>query len=81
MHDLNSTAGIVAIVAAGVAFLALVTTLVLALRLRRVRSDQKVVLGERAEDLVAHAAGLESRFSALSRYVEDAAKQLEDRMT
>jgi hypothetical protein len=80
VHDLTSTAGIVAIAAGAVAVVALASTLALALRLRRVRADQRVVLGERREDLVAHAANLQAQFEALSQYVQDAADRLDGRM-
>ena len=56
VHDLTSTAGIVAIAAAAVAVVALLTALALAFRLRRLRAEQRMVLGDRREDLVAHAA-------------------------
>ena len=81
MHNITSTAGIVAIAAGGVAVLSLLLSLFLAFRLRRVRSDQRLVLGDRREDLVAHAAGLQGQFEALHQYVEDAAAALHDRMT
>lgn len=51
----------------------------LAVMLRRVRADQRVVLGERREDLVSHAASLERQFEALHQYVEDAAARLNNR--
>jgi hypothetical protein len=80
VHNLSSTAGIVAIAAGAVAVVALCLAVGLAVRLRRVRSDQRVVLGGHAQDLVAHAATLQSQFEALSQYVEDAAARLNDRM-
>jgi uncharacterized protein DUF4446 len=80
VHDLTSTAGIVAIAAGAVAVVALLTALVLALRLRRVRADQRTVLGDGRQDLVAHAATLQSQFHALSDYVQDAAGRLDERM-
>jgi hypothetical protein len=80
-HNLSSLAGIVAIAAAAVAVVALLTSVALAVRLRRVRADQRVVLGGRAEDLTAHAAGLQAQFEALQQYVEDAANALQNRMT
>jgi hypothetical protein len=73
-------AGIVAIAAAAVAVLALLTSIFLAARLRRIRADQRMVLGERREDLVAHAAALQSNFEALSQYLQDAADRLDARM-
>ncbi len=81
MHDLTSTAGIVAIAAGAVAVVSLAFCVGLALKLRRIRADQRTVLGDRQEDLVAHAAGLEEHFRALGEYVEDAAQRLNDRMT
>ena len=81
MHDLTSTVGIVALAAAAVAVVALILSTCLAIRLRRVRADQRLVLGERREDLVAHAATLQSQFEALNDYVQDVAERLEERMT
>lgn len=81
MHQLTSTTGIVAIVAGALAIIALLTNLVLALRLRRLRRDQLAVLGERREDLVGHAATLQRQFEALHDYVQDAAEQLSNRVT
>ncbi|HEX4805230.1 MAG TPA: DUF4446 family protein [Conexibacter sp.] len=81
MDGLTSTAGIVALAAGGVALVALVLALWLAATLRRVRRDQRAVLGgSGAEDLVAHAAGLEREFRVLHEYVEDAAARLHERM-
>jgi hypothetical protein len=80
VHDLTSTVGIVAIAAAAVAVIALITALVLAVRLRRVRADQRAVLGDSNRDLVAHAAALQEQFQVLSDYVQDAADRLDGRM-
>jgi hypothetical protein len=79
VHDLTSTAGIVAIAAAAVAVVAVGSSAALALRLRRMRADQRVILGDRNEDLIAHVASIERQFQALGQYVEDAARQLNDR--
>jgi hypothetical protein len=79
VHDLTSTAGIVAIAAAAVAVVAVLASIILAVQLRRLRADQLVVLGDRRQDLVAHAAELESQFEALSHYVQDAAAGLNHR--
>ena len=54
--------------------------IVLAVMVRRLRTDQRTVLGDRREDLVAHAASLQSQFAALSDYVQDAADKLDDRV-
>lgn len=80
MHDLTSTVGIVAIAAGAVAVVALGTAVILAFRLGRLRSEQRAVLGDRREDLVAHAASLQSQFEALHGYVEDVAARLDERM-
>jgi hypothetical protein len=80
VNDLTSTVGIVALAAGAVAVVALGTVLFLAFRLRRVRSEQRAVLGDRREDLVSHAAGLQSQFTALHDYVQDVAARLDGRM-
>ena len=80
VHDLTSTAGIVAIAAAAVAVVAFLTGIALWIALRRVRAEQQLVLGDRRRDLVSHAAALERQFEALHQYVEDAAARLNNRM-
>jgi Protein of unknown function (DUF4446) len=80
VHNLTSTAGIVATAAGAVAVVALIFCAVLAVRLRRVRAAQRTILGDRDQDLVAHAAALQEQFVALSDYVQDAAERLDDRM-
>jgi hypothetical protein len=79
--SLTDAHGIIAIAAAGVAVLALVGCLALALGLRRMRRAQRVVLGEHGEgDLVAHAARMQEAFEALRDYVDEAAARLEGRV-
>jgi hypothetical protein len=80
VHQLTSTVGIVAMAAGAVAIVALLTGIVLAFKLSRLRSEQRAVLGDRRQDLVAHAATLQHQFEALHGYVEDVALQLEQRM-
>jgi hypothetical protein len=80
VHTITSTAGIVAIAAGAVAVVTLALCLGLWIALRRVRADQRVVLGDRREDVVAHAASLQQQFEALSGYVEEAAEHLHSRM-
>jgi hypothetical protein len=80
MHDLQSTVGIVALAAAALAIVSLLVTAILAVRLRRVRGEQRAVLGDRREDLVSHAVALQEQFAALSGYVEDVAGRLDGRM-
>jgi Protein of unknown function (DUF4446) len=80
VHDLTSTAGIVAMAAGAVALLALLLCAVLGVKLRRLRAAQRTIMGDREQDLVAHAAALHEQFEALSGYVQDAAERLDRRM-
>jgi hypothetical protein len=81
MDGLSSTEGVVALAAAGVAAIALVLAIVLAVKLRRLRGDQRAVIGEADErDLVEHAARLERGFVELRDWVEDTAAGIERRM-
>jgi hypothetical protein len=81
MDDLTTTQGIVALAAAGVAVVALILAAVLALRLRRVRRAQTVVLGAYgSQDLVGHAASLHEQFALLRDYLDDLAARLDERM-
>ena len=80
MHALTGTVGIIALAAAAVAVLALLVAVGLAITLRRVRSEQRAVLGGRREDLVSHAAALQDGFAALQQYVEEVAGRLDGRM-
>ena len=78
---LDSTEGIVALAAAGVAGVALILAIVLAFRVRRLRASQKAVLGEAGQlDLIEHAARLEQGFVDLRDWVEDTAAGIEKRM-
>jgi hypothetical protein len=82
VNDLTDPVGIVALTAAGLALIALVILTVLAVRVRRLRAAQTVVLGPAGrEDLVAHATGLHQAFDALHERVEEAAANLEDRVS
>jgi hypothetical protein len=63
-----------------VAIVAFCTAIGLAVALRRLRNEQRMVLGDRRTDLVSHAAELERQFGALHEYVEDAASRLNGRM-
>ena len=67
--------------AGAVALLALLLCGILGLKLRRLRAAQRMILGDREQDLVAHAAGLQEQFEALSDYVQDAAERLDGRMS
>jgi hypothetical protein len=81
VDNLSTTAGYVAIAAAAVAVVALVTSLGLVVALRRMRAAQRAVLGEGQRDLVEHAAELDASFRALESYVLDAANRLEARVS
>jgi hypothetical protein len=80
VHNLTSTAGIVAMAAGACALLALLSCAVLGLKLRRLRTAQRMVMGDSEQDLVAHAASLHEQFEALYGYVQDAAERLDGRM-
>ena len=80
MESLTSTEGIAAIAAGGVALVALILGIVLAVKLRRLRAAQRAVLGGEGRDLVEHAARLERGFIELRDWVEDAAAGIEGRM-
>ena len=80
MHQLTTTTGIIAIVAGVIAIVALLLSAELAMKMRRVRLEQRVILGDGGRDLVAQAAELQTQFEALHRYVEDLAGSLEQRV-
>ena len=76
MSDLGSTAGTAALIAGGIALVALLVALVVAVRLRRLRQDQLAVLGDGApSDLVAHARDLQGAFALLEARVEELGAQ------
>jgi hypothetical protein len=81
VQGLSGVDGIVAVAAAALALAALVAVALLARSLRRLRADQRAVLGPDGRDLVAHAAELQRGFQELSAYVEDAATRLEARLS
>ena len=80
MDDLTTTQGIVALAGAGVAAVALLWVIVLAVKLRRLRAAQRTVMGEGQADLVAHAAQIQEAFVQLRDWVEETATRLEERM-
>ena len=81
MDELTTTEGIVALAAGGVALVALLLAIVIAVKLRRLRRGQQAVLGEGDQrDLVAHATALETAFVELRDWVEETGRRLEDRM-
>lgn len=81
MDGLSSTEGLVALGGVAVGLVALVMSVVLAVKLRRLRADQKAVLGAEDRDLVTHAARLERGFVELRDWVEETAAGIETRMS
>ena len=82
MNNLTEPAGLVALAAAAVAVAALIAAVVLAVRVRRLRAAQTVVLGATGrEDLVTHASALQAAFDALHERVEEVAARMEDRVS
>ena len=79
--ELSSTVGIVALAAAAAAVVAFGAVTILYRQVRRLRADQRAVLGgQDATDLVAHAAALDAGFRTLHDYVTDVAERLDGRM-
>jgi hypothetical protein len=79
--DLSSTAGVVALVAGGLALLALLCAVVLFSRLRRLQAAQRFILGESGEDdLTAHAQALHQAFDQLHGRVGQTFEQLDHRL-
>jgi hypothetical protein len=78
---LASAQGIAAVGGAGGAALALVACAILGLKVRRLRADQRAVLGEQGDrDLVDYCAELDRAFGALRVYVEGVAQTLDGRL-
>jgi hypothetical protein len=81
VNELTEPAGIAALAAGALALVALLLAVVLAVKLRRLRAAQEVVLGPAGrEDLVAHASDLRTAFEALHGRVEEVAERLDNRM-
>ncbi len=78
---ITNTQGIIAIAAAAAAVVALLACGALAVSLRRLRADQRVILGDQGErDLVAHATEVDLAFEALRDYVAEVAERLDARL-
>lgn len=81
MDGLSTTAGVVAVAGCAAAVIALALATVTALRLRRVRADQRVLLADRdPQDLVGHVARIEQEFRSLHAYVAEIAARLDGRL-
>jgi hypothetical protein len=82
VDQLTDVPGLVALAAVAVALIALILAIVLAVKLRRLRAGQRVVLGAYGTaDLVAHASELQAAFAALSGHVEEVSQRLDARMS
>src|SRR5215212_9569748 len=81
MDELTTTQGIVALAAAGVAAIALLLAIVLAVKLRRMRNSQRAVLGDGKRDLVTHAEEIQLAFTQLRDWVEESIEHFERRMS
>jgi Protein of unknown function (DUF4446) len=81
VDELSSTQGIVALAAAATALIALIWAAVNSLRLRRLRAEQRTLLGEDQTDLVSHAATLQEAFVQLRDLVEETAGRVDERMS
>jgi hypothetical protein len=82
VDELSSTTGIVALAAGGVAVIALIAAAFLARAVRRLRADQRVILGGKSpQDLVAHVAEVDRGFGSLNDYVTDVTSRLDERLT
>jgi hypothetical protein len=74
----SDTAGIIAVVAAALAVAALVGCALLAIRLRRLRGDQQIVLGASGErDVVGHVNQMQDRLATFTRDVTESIRSLE----
>lgn len=80
MHDLTSTASLVALGACAVALLALAVAAYTTLRLRRLYADQRLVLGTGDRDVVGHVADLDRAFQELRTHMTAAAGDLQSRV-
>src|SRR3954452_6246420 len=79
--SVTDTQGIIAIAAGAVALLALLGCGLLAIRLRRMRQAQRMLIGTTGEqDVVAHAASMQEAFESLRDYVEETALRLDGRL-
>jgi Protein of unknown function (DUF4446) len=79
--ELTDTVGIVALAAGAVALIAVALGVVSFVALRKLRADQRAVLGDTgAQDLVEHAAALETSFQTLHDYITDVAARLDGRL-
>ncbi len=70
-----------ALAAAIAGVLAIILLAWIGLSLRRLRRNQKIVMGGSHRDVVAHADALQREFIALRDWIDDASSQLDQRMS
>ena len=81
MDELSSTTGIVALVAGGLALIALVWAIVVTVQLRRLKAAQSSVLGQHGQrDLVQHVSDLDAAFRELRDHVEVVHGAIDERL-
>jgi Protein of unknown function (DUF4446) len=81
LATLTDTQGVIAIAAGAVAILAILGCLALSVSLRRLRGDQRMILGEGGrQDLVGHAAAMQEAFEVLREHLEQTAGRLDGRL-
>jgi hypothetical protein len=80
VHDLTSTASLIALGASVVAVVALAIAVATTLKLRRLYADQRLVLGSGDRDVVGHVADLQRAFHALQAEMEAVGGDLRARM-
>jgi hypothetical protein len=78
--SLTDTQGIIAIAAAAVALVALLGCAALLVGMRRLRSGQRLVLGDGQRDVVSHAVALQEAFEELREYAGEVAERLDARL-
>lgn len=81
MDGIDSTAGIVAVVGAALGATGLLVAVATALRMRRLRSEQRAVLGDQGEeDLVSYAVSTEARVEELRGAIAEIEGALSSRL-
>jgi hypothetical protein len=82
VDQLTSEATLIALGAGVIAVIALIAVVMTRAELRRLRADQRVLLGEHGRrDMVEHAAGLDRAFGDLKNAIANATLDFEARMT
>lgn len=81
MDELTTTTGIVALAASATALICLVLVGITLFKLRRLRKNQSLVLGESGErDLVAHAEEVSSAVELMRDFVDELSRKFESRI-